>query len=168
MNEIAIKHGTAMAKAMGSEFVKEMIVNYLRKVAEERAKLINNETRKKIQKAIDEAEEDEDIPEACQHEIDKRAGVDALLVGSMLAKTVAGWSTEEAVRQAEDQGKKKQVWKEWVTGASARSSHAAMDGERVLIDETFSNGAFWPGDDSLDPDESCGCNCTTRVIVITE
>lgn len=168
MNEIAIRHGTAMARAMGSEFVKELIVNYLRKVAEERAKLINNETRKKIQKAIDEAEEDEDIPEICQHEIDKRAGVDALLVGSMLAKTVAGWSTEEAVRQAEDQGKKKQVWKEWVTGASARSSHAAMDGERVPIDETFSNGAFWPGDDSLDPDESCGCNCTTRVIVITE
>lgn len=168
MNEIAIRHGTAMARAMGSEFVKELIVNYLRKVAEERAKLINNETRKKIQKAIDEAKEDEDIPEACQHEIDKRAGVDALLVGSMLAKTVAGWSTEEAVRQAEDQGKKKQVWKEWVTGASARSSHAAMDGERVLIDETFSNGAFWPGDDSLDPEESCGCNCSTKVIVITE
>ena len=153
---------------MGSEFVKEMIVNYLRKVAQERAKTINNETRNKIQTAIDGAEEDEDISDVCQHEIEKRTDVDALMIGAMLAKTVAGWSNEEAVRQAEHQGKKKQVWKEWVTGANARSSHAAMDGERVLIDEPFSNGAFWPGDDNLDPEESCGCNCTTQVIVIAE
>ena len=41
-----------------------------------------------------------------------------------------------------------------------------MDGETVPIDETFSNGADWPGDDSLDADESCGCNCTTRIIVV--
>ena len=167
-NEIAEKHGSAMARAMGSEFVKEMIVNYLRKVAQERAKTINNETRNKIQTAIDDAEEDEDISDVCQHEIEKRTDVDALMIGAMLAKTVAGWSNEEAVRQAEHQGKKKQVWKEWVTGANARSSHAAMDGERVLIDEPFSNGAFWPGDDNLDPEESCGCNCTTQVIVIAE
>jgi hypothetical protein len=86
----------------------------------------------------------------------------------MLAKTVAGWGTEEASRQAADQGSRKRVYKEWITGPNARESHALMNGERVPIDEPFSNGAYWPGDDSLDPDESCGCNCTTQVIVIRE
>lgn len=168
LNEIATRHGTAMAKAMGTEFVAKLIVNYIRKVAEARAETINNETQKKLQSAMDETEEDEDITETCQHEMEKRSGIDAALLGGMLAKTVGGWGNEEAVRQAEDQSGKKEVYKEWVTGPSARNSHAAMNGERVPIDEPFSNGAFWPGDDTLEPEESCGCNCTTRVIVVRE
>ena len=31
--------------------------------------------------------------------------------------------------------------------------------------DNFSNGARWPGDDNLSPDESCGCNCSTEVII---
>ena len=137
-------------------------------MAEGRAEAINSETRKKIQQAMDDAEEDEDPEEVAQHEMDKRGSVDAELLGAMLAKTVAGWGSEEACRQAESQGSKKKVYKEWVTGANARESHQLMDGERVPIDEPFSNGADWPGDDTLDPDESCGCNCSTRVIIISE
>ena len=168
LNEIAGKHGEAIAKALGTEFSKDLIVNYLRKMAEGRAEAINTETKKKLQQAMDDAEEDEDPEEVAQHEMDKRGSVDAELLGAMLAKTVAGWGSEEACRQAESQGSKKKVYKEWVTGANARESHQLMDGERVPIDEPFSNGADWPGDDTLDPDESCGCNCSTRVIIISE
>ena len=165
---IADRHGSAVAKAIGTEYITEKTVNYIRAMAEGRADTINGETRKKLQQVMDDAEEDEDLNEAVNHEFEKRSGIDALALGAMLAKTVAGWSAEEADRQAKDQGSRKQVYKEWVTGPNARSSHALMDGERVPIDETFSNGADWPGDDSLDPEESCGCNCSTRVIVITE
>ena len=168
MNEIATKHGTSMAKAIGTEFVAEAIVKYIRKTAEARAQAINGETQRKIQQAMDDLDEDEDLEDAVRHEMDKRGEVDAALLGGMLAKATAGWGTEEACRQASDQGTKKQVYKEWVAGPNARASHASMDGERVLIDERFSNGADWPGDDSLDPDESCGCNCSTRVIIIEE
>ena len=168
LNEIAGKHGEAIAKALGTEFSKDLIVNYLRKMAEGRAEAINTETKKKLQQAMDDAEEDEDPEEVAQHEMDKRGSVDAELLGAMLAKTVAGWGSEEACRQAESQGSKKKVYKEWVTGANARESHQLMDGERVPIDEPFSNGADWPGDDTLDPAESCGCNCSTRVIIISE
>ena len=165
MNEIAIRHGTAMARAMGSEFVKELIVNYLRKLAEARAELINSETEDKIRQAM---EENEDPETAARSEIDRRSGNDASLLGAMLAKVVTGWSVEESVRQAESQGIKKTVLKEWVTGPHARASHSAMNGERVRIDALFSNGAKWPGDDNLSAAESCGCNCSTKVIVITE
>ena len=169
MDEIATKHGEKMARALGVEYVAEKTVNYLRKMAEGRAETINAETKKKIQRAVDDADEDEEDPEdVVRHEMDKRSDVDAALLGAMLSKVAAGWGTEEATRQATDQGSRKKVFKVWETGANARESHQLMDGEMVPIDEPFSNGADWPGDDSLDPDESCGCNCTTRVIIIEE
>jgi hypothetical protein len=57
------------------------------------------------------------------------------------------------------------VEKEWITGANARPSHQAMNGERVPLDADFSNGQHWPGEDIGDPEESCGCNCTTEVVI---
>ena len=169
MDEIATKHGEKMARALGVEYVAEKTVNYIRKMAEGRAETINAETKKKIQQAVDDADEDEEDPEdVVRHEMDKRSDVDAALLGAMLSKVAAGWGTEEATRQATDQGSRKKVFKVWETGANARESHQLMDGETVPIDEPFSNGADWPGDDSLDPDESCGCNCSTRVIIIEE
>ena len=172
IGDIATAHGEAVSKAMGTEYDVERTANYIRKTAEARAEAINGETKKKVQQAMDDydedEDEDEDLEDVIGNEFDKRSGVDAALLGSMIAKTMAGWGSEEAVQQAEGQGSKKTVYKEWVTGDNPRSSHAAMDGERVPIGETFSNGADWPGDDSLDPDESCGCNCTTRIIIIEE
>lgn len=168
LDSIADRHGEAVAKAIGTEYIVEKTVAYLRKMAEGRATAINGETRKKLQQAMDDLEEGEELGEVVKDAFEKRSGIDAALLGGMLAKTVAGWGTEEASRQATDQGSRKRVYKEWVTGPNARESHLLMDGERVPIDEAFSNGAFWPGDDSLDPDESCGCNCSTQVIIITE
>jgi hypothetical protein len=166
LTDIAAAHGEKIAKALGAEYIVEKTVAYLRKLAEARAELINTETRKKLQQAMDEAEEDEDPEEVAQHEMDKRADLDAVLLGSMLANTVAGWGTGEASRQAADQGSRKRIYKVWEAGANARESHILMDGETVPIDDTFSNGADWPGDDSLDPDESCGCNCSTSILVV--
>lgn len=165
LNEIATAHGEKTAAAIGAEYIAEKTTAYLRKVSEARAEVINNETRKKVQEAMDDAEEEEDPEELAAHELEKRSDNDSTLLGAMLAKTVAGWGTEEASRQASDQGSRKKVFKVWEAGPNARASHAAMDGEMVLIDELFSNGADWPGDDSLDADESCGCNCTTRIII---
>jgi hypothetical protein len=40
-----------------------------------------------------------------------------------------------------------------------------MNGQRVGIDEKFSNGADWPGDDNLPVNEVAGCNCSIEVII---
>jgi hypothetical protein len=40
-----------------------------------------------------------------------------------------------------------------------------MDGEMVGIDDRFSNGADWPGDDILGPDGTCNCNCSTEIVI---
>ena len=123
-----------------------------------RAGIINDSTYKKLLKA-DKDHTPEDV-------FDKRAGVDAAVIGGALALTAAGWATEESCRQAQDDGDTRQVYKEWVTGPNPRGSHAMMDGEQVPIGEPFSNGAMWPGDDNLDADESCNCNCHVDIVII--
>ena len=168
IEDIVAAHGEIMANALGSTFTAAAVVNYIRKVAESRAKQINSRTLAKLQAAVEAAldsEEETSPQEAAEHEFDVREGFEAALLGTAVSKWASGWATEEATRQGEEQGVKRTVYKEWQTGPKARASHAAMDGEMVLIYEKFSNGADWPGDDSLDPDESCGCNCTTRIII---
>ena len=167
MKAIAENHGNILAAALGTEFSIKAIINYIRATAEGRAQVINEETQKKLKDIIEEWDEeaDGDLLEAVQSEFDSRGGNNAVLLGSMLAKIIAGWGNEEAVRQARRQGSTKQVYKVWVTGPHARDTHAAMNGQRVRIDEPFPNGADWPGDDNLSAAESCGCNCTTKIII---
>lgn len=159
IEKIADKHGMSTADVLGTEYGKEITRNYLRKLTEGRAKAINVSTLEKLEDAL---EDEETEPSEV---FEKREGKDADIFGQALATAVANWATIEAVHQAQDQGYTKKVEKEWVTGPNARDTHIAMNGQRVGIDDNFSNGARWPGDDNLSPAESCGCNCSTEVII---
>lgn len=158
IRKIADKHGMNTADILGTEYVTEITKAYLRKLAEGRAKAINSSTHEKLESAIEEDEEPAEV-------FEKRENHDAGTFGRSLATAVASWAVIEAVHQAQNNGYRKIVEKEWVTGPNSRPSHAAMNGQRVGIDAKFSNGAEWPGDDNLSPDESCGCNCSTDVII---
>ncbi|MFE6868313.1 phage portal protein [Kitasatospora sp. NPDC057692] len=50
-------------------------------------------------------------------------------------------------------------YKVWRTGSSPRSTHARLDGDRVLLGNVFGNGLRWPGDASGKAAETAGCNC---------
>lgn len=171
MREIAANHGKEMAEALGTDFSVEAIVNYIKKAAESRAKAINEKTLEKLTEALrraQEAPEEEGPPNEqveAGHEFDQRIGPEAIGLGVIVTKWLSWWGTHEAYEQGKRQGSKKQVLKRWHTGPKARPTHAAMDGQTVAIDEKFSNGADWPGDDNLEPAESCGCNCSTDVII---
>jgi hypothetical protein len=67
----------------------------------------------------------------------------------------------ESARQASPQGG---ATKTWVVNSS-NSRHPEMDGETVGIDDEFSNGAKWPGDSSLDSDQSAGCLCELEISI---
>ena len=162
IDEIADAHGKEVAKAIGSEYRTEQTRKYLRALAEGRAKAINESTRQKLQDALDD-EDEENTP---AHVFDVRENKDATTFGRSLAIGVAGWAaTHEAPDQAEQQGIHKTVEKRWVTGTNPRPEHAAMNGQTVPIDAKFSNGCYWPGDENGDPDTTCGCNCSTEVII---
>ena len=162
MISISDKHGEQTAKALGIEYGTEVTRKYLKKASQERAKKINEGTFKAIQKDL-EAEEP-DTNKVFETRKNKAGGLALACAGAM-----ASFATQEATHQAISNGAPsvigKIVEKEWVTGANARPSHEAMNGERVPIDANFSNGQHWPGEDIGDPDESCGCNCTTEVVI---
>lgn len=156
INDIADKHGMAAADVMGTEYGVELTRNYLKAMTQGRAHVINTSTHDKLEEAVEE--EDTEPAEV----FEKR---DPDMLGQALATAVSSWATIEAAHQAKDNGYPHKVEKEWVTGPNARPTHAAMNGQRVGMDENFSNGARWPGDDTLDPAESCGCNCSTEVVI---
>jgi len=163
IDKIADAHGKEVAKVIGSEYHTDQTRKYLRTLSEGRAKAINDSTYQKLQAAIDDDEDEENTP---AHVFEVRENKDSITFGRSLAICIAGWaSTHEAPQQAEQQGIQKTVEKRWVTGENPRPEHAAMNGETVPIDEAFSNGCEWPGDENGDPDTTCGCNCSTEVII---
>jgi len=163
LSAIAATHGEEMAEELDTEYIPEWAVKYLKKITMSHARKINKTTLEKLLAALEDGEDDP--TELAKHEMAEREGNESSLLGAMLARTFAGIGTSEAARQSREQGSTKRVLKQWVTGPNARLSHIMMDGQTVDIDDAFSNGAYWPGDDTLDPSESCGCNCETRIIV---
>lgn len=162
IDKIADTHGKEAAEALGAEYDTKRTRKYLRALSEGRASAINAATYAKLEEAL-ESEEEEETPEKV---FEKRENADSGTFGRSLATAVAGWAmTREAPQQAEAQGIHKTVEKVWITGDNPRPEHAMMNGETVPIDQEFSNGCFWPGDDNGDPDTTCGCNCSTQVII---
>lgn len=169
IDKIADSHGITTAKLLGSDYIKEKTRNYLKALCKGRAHAINVKTKRDIEKALRELEEaleeEEEEVRTPADVMEKREGFDAEVYGKALATCISGWGMIEACNQAKQQGYSKTIQKEWVTGSNARISHSMLNGEVVGIDDRFSNGARWPGDDNLSPDESCGCNCSTSVII---
>lgn len=162
INSTADTHGVEVAQAIGFEYNTQQTRKYLREMAKARAAAINSATYRKLKEAI----EDDDKEVTPAHVFEVRENKDSITFGRSLALAAAGWAaTHEAPHQAEQHGIQKTVEKEWVTGENPRQEHAMMNGQRVPIDEPFSNGCFWPGDENGDPDTTCGCNCSTQVII---
>lgn len=164
IEKIADAHGMSTAEVLGTEYGIEVTRNYLKALADGRAHAINVSTWRKLNEAVESAEEEETPAEV----FDGREGHDSEVYGEGLAMAAATWATLEAVHQAQRDGFNKQVEKVWVTGPNARATHAAMNGERVPVDDNFSNGMYWPGDDNFPANETCGCNCSTDIIITEE
>ena len=163
IDTVADTHGKEVADAIGSKYNTEQTRKYLHELAKGRAEAINEATKRKLDEAMEDDEDEENTPE---HVFEVRENKDSITFGRSLALCAAGWAaTHEAPQQAEQQGIEKTVEKVWVTGTNPRPEHAAMNGQRVPIDEPFSNGCDWPGDEGGDPDTTCNCNCSVEVVI---
>lgn len=152
---IAALIGSAEATRLGYDdgYDPDRTVEFLKAAAERRARNVNITTKDQLD--ADDADPAEVFRQA---ETSRAEGIAA-----GLATFIAGFGVTEAARQiAYDHGA--EPMKTWDTGNNPRSSHAAMNGETVPIDEPFSNGQMWPGD-SADADESAGCNCDVTISV---
>lgn len=164
LTTIADRHGKQAAEVLASEYSTDLTRAYIRTAAESRAKRINDRTLEHIEADLKNEEPD------TAHVYEVRENAAGRLAKSAAA-SIASFAIAEAAHQAVSEGAPRVVGriveKEWITGENARDSHAAMNGERVPIDADFSNGQHWPGENIGDPSESCGCNCTTEVVIST-
>jgi len=80
----------------------------------------------------------------------------AMRVARTEVSAAAGYGQHEAARQS---GVVKT--KTWITSRDdrVRDSHAGIDGQTRLLDESYSNGLMYPGDTSGDPAEFIQCRC---------
>lgn len=143
----------------------ERTVEFLTAVMSQRAESINQATKDQIDSALTaqaEADpEDEDVPSPedvfGDDLLDQRSEIGAVTI----LTTVASFAVTEAGKQAAPGGG---AMKTWVVN-SPKSRHPEMDGETVPVDDVFSNGAQWPGDASLGPDETSGCQCEVTISI---
>ncbi|ROP78319.1 HK97 family phage portal protein [Frigoribacterium sp. PhB107] len=139
------------------EYDEGRTIAYLRAVAANTAGRVNSATKAQLDAAL----LDDDPSAAIDNVFEVSADSRSSQAGQTLTTGVAMFATVEAVKQVGGDD----TTKTWVvTSRNPRSSHAAMAGETVPINEPFSNGANWPGDSSaLDVDEVAGCTCDVEL-----
>lgn len=162
LQSIADRHGKEAADVLEWKYDTDRTVNYIRKASEGRAKKINATTLERIEEDLNE-----DEPDTAKvfETRENTAGTLARSAAGAIASFAIGEATEQAISDGAPRVIGRIVEKEWITGANARPAHAAMNGERVPIDADFSNGQHFPGEDAGDPSDSCGCNCTTEIVI---
>lgn len=143
------------------EYDPERSRAYLRAMAEGKARAANVVTYRELESAL-EGDVGEGAQGATPRGVFERAETDrADTQGASWATAVAGWASMEGIRQGAPGRRATKTWV--VTSGNPRPEHAAMNGETVPMGEEFSNGAQYPGDQTLTPDESCGCMCQVEI-----
>lgn len=149
---------TAALDAIGfspDEYDVDRTLAWLREVSDRSSKSINATTKVLIEDALAQ----DDPSAAVTGVFDVAEGSRGLAIAASGITLLSAFATHEAASQVVGD----KATKTWRTGGNPRSSHAAMDGETVLLSENFSNGMAWPGDSAGGADEVAGCNCVLEI-----
>lgn len=130
-------------------------IEYLQAVMDSRAESINATTKEQIEDALANADDPEaDTP----RDVFATAENERSVTGAVtLTTAIAGIAMMMAGQQAAPDGTATKSWR--VNSRNPRAQHLKMNGETVGINESFSNGAAWPGDSILGPDGTSNCEC---------
>lgn len=163
----ATRRGAQMVDELklGGEFDSERIENYIKAMARGKSQAINNVTYRQLKAVLDgDFDDDSDALGATVEGVfEKAQETRADTSGKSFATALAGFAMLEAVHQL---GSGRGAMKTWiVTSGNPRAEHAALDGETVPYDDEFSNGAKFPGDQALTPEESCNCQCQVEILI---
>lgn len=147
-NGVILRSGTG-AETIGGGAIR----NYIRQMAEGKA----DAAVEAAMRIIGAAAQDDAAQDVAREAIEDILSEDRLdLWADASTKDAAGFGSQEGARRSGA------VKKMWVHNSSShpRADHAAMDGETVEMDDTFSNGMRWPHDwGGGDADDIVGCNC---------
>lgn len=147
-NLVILRSGT------GSETIgRGAIRNYIRQMAEGKAGAAVDAAMR----LLGAAASDDAAQDRARETIEDILSEDRLeLWADASTKDATGFGSQEGARRSGA------IRKMWVHNGSShpRADHAAMDGETVDMDDTFSNGMRWPHDwGGGDADDIIGCNC---------
>lgn len=125
-------------------------------------------THTEIQASAINAQIEEELTKAMASE-DPRESFDNLFevaltswVASQAITAVTGASNFGSSEGAKAAGLREKQWQ--VNSKNPRPAHAALNGQIVGINETFSNGMKWPGDPAGGADNNAGCKCSLNFI----
>ena len=142
------RHVTEM---MGMPLDEPRMANWLSEVSANSAKAINARTKELLIAALGA----EVVREAIDHLFEVAMTTRAEELAMSAVTTGANFGAHEGAKQSGLH------WKLWrVNSSNPRPEHRAMDGQRVRIEERFSNGGRWPGDPVLGADENSNCMCS--------
>lgn len=147
-------NGVILRSGTGTETIgRGAIRNYIRQMAEGKAGAAV-EAAMRLLGAVSGDDAAQDTARETIEDIlsDDRLG----LWADASTKDATGFGSQEGARRSGA------VRKMWVHNGSShpRADHAAMNGETVDMDDTFSNGMRWPHDwGGGDADDIVGCNC---------
>lgn len=147
-NLVILRSGTGSG-TIGSGAIR----NYIRQMAEGKAGAAVDAAMR----LLGAAASDDAAQDRARETIEDILSEDRLgLWADASTKDAAGFGSQEGARRSGA------IRKMWVHNGSShpRADHAAMDGETVDMDDTFSNGMRWPHDwGGGDADDIVGCNC---------
>ena len=156
------------ATRIGSVFdVNEEVRAYISKKTMKFAEEVNETTKENLKntlsQGIEEGETMEELKGRVEHTFDVRKGAGARVVAmtETAASVNGGWL--EAFKQSKIIEKK-----EWYHAGSSlndRPEHISISGEKVDLDNKFSNGLMFPGDPNASPDETVNCKCIILEVV---
>ena len=133
----------------------ERTIAWLTEHASGVASAINRTTEDRVSEALTTDDPASSLRGVFTEATDVRAGS----IAQTEVTASAGFGTREAAQQSGMPLKK--VWR---TGPNPRSTHAALDGQKAGIEDLFPNGARWPGDTLLPPEERVYCNCHMQIV----
>lgn len=159
--DVAEAAATAALRRMrpGLVFDTAVMAGWLAAHAAGIAKVTNTTTYEKVRAALG----GQDPATVIAAMFDAFASQRAAQQATTLTTQISGFASVETAKHTGNDT----ATKTWVAGPKPRPTHAAMSGETVGIEETFSNGARWPGDSAaLDADETAGCDCELVISTI--
>lgn len=147
-------NGVILRSGTGTETIgRGAIRNYIRQMAEGKA----DAAVEAAMRLLGAVSGDDAAQDTARETIEDILSEDRLgLWADASTKDATGFGSQEGARRSGA------VKKMWVHNGSShpRAEHAAMNGETVDMDDTFSNGMRWPHDwGGGDADDIVGCNC---------
>ena len=151
---IEAANGVILRSGTGTETIgRGAIRNYIRQMAEGKA----DAAAEAAMRLLGAVSGDDAAQDTARETIEDILSEDRLgLWADASTKDATGFGSQEGARRSGA------VRKMWVHNGSShpRADHAAMNGETVDMDDTFSNGMRWPHDwGGGDADDIVGCNC---------